>query len=90
MKVGGRLYCWNNIYDDGIELKLVIGNIYIINDMQVTESFGLMFRIEDMNNDYDYYSVNDNVWYYRNWFYTERELRMMKLKKLKQISYEEV
>lgn len=86
MKAGDRLYC----YCDFTYLKIIggkdivfkKGNIYEVHDTSIDDVVILksdngideIFFIKDEN--------KDSFIYYKDWFYTEQELRKLKLDKL--------
>ena len=74
LKVGDKLLCKKS-YHHGSVYNKVEGKYYIIT----------MFDSNMIFFDDDYYSIDPNYkWYIWDWFYTQQEIRKMKLKKLKQ------
>jgi hypothetical protein len=78
MKIGNKLYCYNN-YDSRI--KLTIGKWYTVNGIDTVHS---EFSLPCDDGDNYYFLFNDNTkYYYKKIFYTEKEYRKLKLQKLK-------
>ena len=75
MKVGDRLYCYNNKFD-GISISngFIIGNYYIISDINMNAIYveGILFW--NSNNVEGY-----GIMYFGDYFYTLKELRKIKL-----------
>lgn len=80
MKVGDRLYCWN-----GDHSEYTIGIYYYID--YILDENPLLYGIRISSNYGDNWFVvsSDNYWYYGKWFYTENEMRKVKLDKLKSV-----
>ena len=87
MKVGDRLYCYCvNRGDDCIDYgrDFIIGNWYIVTSI---DFINMTIFINSENNVGQWFYIfkdnsSDNVWYYGYWFYTNRDLRRIKLDRL--------
>jgi len=81
MKVGDKLYC----YDNKNCMDLTIGNIYTV--LRISEhSFddSLLFQIKNNNNNIITFTINKdkNGISYKNWFKYNTQIRKIKLKQL--------
>lgn len=80
MRKGEVLIC------NSIRPGLTLGKRYYVNNNQIAQhlSRNFTFYIENDFNSRDYYQDNDIIdeWYYKRWFYNEKELRKMKLNKI--------
>ena len=77
MKVGDKVYCYCNS-NVGVVIDCTIGMFYIIEHIMDN----LVIIVNNVANDWFSYD-NNNLWYYGKWFYTEQEVRKLKLCKLK-------
>lgn len=80
MKVGDKLYCYNNHidYDDTIDYRnLTIGKFY-----EIKETIKTWINIIDDNDNKLYFGTKRKDFSYKKWFYTENELRKYKLKEV--------
>lgn len=77
MKVGDRLYCHSflNLKYLSIGKFYVIDNIVKFNYFEVRNDIGLKYILN--------YGNNINLYYYKKFFYTLKELRKVKLDKLR-------
>jgi len=91
MKVGDKLYCHNNkqINYDNIQYKFnyTIGECYVINYISFLKKSPSNYSYFGVINDlklmcYFNIDLNDKGENYKKWFYTEVEMRKLKLKKL--------
>ena len=97
MKVGDKLYCHTNVIVvnnntwDTIDFSddFYIGDIYIISKVYEEVFIDVPNQIiVDSDNGYSRWffienTVFDAARFYRNWFYTEKDLRKIKLEKLR-------
>lgn len=81
MKVGDKLYC----YDVDGRLDITIGNIYTIKEFEFYgDNLAIDLCIIDDVGDHQYYNIQhkSNIHYFGLYFYTEKEVRRIKLNRL--------
>ena len=78
LKVGDKLYCYKL---EPFHNYLTIGEVYtIIKFSGDVENENRLWIINNNHHDEDWYYINDiGIYYYKNYFYTLREVRKMKL-----------
>jgi hypothetical protein len=91
VKEGDNIYCYQNYYEIGkhyqFTKKLTSGKFYTIKEIYTDYSSRLDITIIDDTNGYFFVSLADSngLIRFKNYFYTEQQLRKKKLKKLKSI-----
>ena len=88
MKVGDRLYCHSGLFIYGfssINIRFTTGKFYIIKSIDQMKKCSNFASIYDDDNNLIGFAIDDltSKNHYSNHFYTEQELRKMKLDKLK-------
>ena len=90
MKVGDKLYCHSNIniingHCIDFSEEFTIGSTYIISmvyENQIVVSGNINGRCRWLEMSYDYKDFNV-LRYYKNWFYTIKDIRKLKLDNIK-------
>lgn len=80
IKEGNKLYCHN----ENDRSSLTIGDVYDVYTINFEDFDQVLdfYILNDINSKDWYSSDNNSNWYYKKWFYTEKELRKEKLDKL--------
>lgn len=86
MKIGDKIICINNCYDNYLKYKilfLTLNKYYTIVDIQCYGNLSV-FTIKTDDNIYNHYVINDenDTLYYKRFFMTLKKLRKDKLNKL--------
>jgi len=84
MKVGDKIYCYNNHINTNNLQNITIGKEYEI--ISIDDSYNEFCIYNDDNKKRYYYFDNEDfhndLFYYEKWFYSEQKYRQFKLEKL--------